>query len=287
MSERGEQSLETSRFLALGFDFAVRTPDASLRSYLDRILGSLAVPGQPRQRYRLDEQIPRSGLYELWLDGERLLSTALGERALSFLLWHVNRQAVEVSSDYLLLHASAAERDGTAVLLPAPMGSGKTTLVARLVQAGLRYVTDEVVAVDDSDTVQPYPKPLSIETGSQPLLEALRPVIDPAVAAYLGEKWYVEPLAIGPPAVAGPCVPRLVVTPCYEQGATTAVLPMRRSEAVVMLAENSFNMDRRGRRGLSALASVVRRCDCYRLTVGDLDQASALVVDLMAEAAGG
>ena len=56
---------------------------------------------------------------------------------------------------------------------------------------------------------------------------------------------------------------------------------MRRAEAVVDLAKNTFNFGDHGVPGLQQLALVVRACDCYRLTVGTLDDAVALIDDLV------
>ena len=49
------------------------------------------------------------------------------------------------------------------------MESGKTTLVAGLVLAGLRYLTDEAVAIRPADGgITPFPKALSVDHGSWP-----------------------------------------------------------------------------------------------------------------------
>jgi hypothetical protein len=46
------------------------------------------------------------------------------------------------------LHAGAAAKDGTVVLLAGPAGSGKSTLVVRLLEQGWRLFGDDVVPVD-------------------------------------------------------------------------------------------------------------------------------------------
>jgi len=47
----------------------------------------------------------------------------------------------------MLLHASSVAREGEAVLLLGPAGSGKSDLVLRLIQAGWRLVADDQVAL--------------------------------------------------------------------------------------------------------------------------------------------
>ena len=82
----------------------------------------------------------------------------------------------------MLVHAGAVEWDGHAALFPAPMESGKTTLVAGLVRAGARYLSDEAAAIDpETLLVHPFPKSLTIGAGSWEVLADLAPAVDPEV----------------------------------------------------------------------------------------------------------
>ena len=150
--------------------------------------------------------------------------TSSPSSALRHLFWDVNRNVVERTRDLLLFHASAVEHRGRAVVFPAPMGSGKTTLVSGLLQRGARYVTDEAVALDPSDLkIRPYPKPLSIESGSWDVLSDLRPRVDASLEPFLEAGWYVPADAIRDDAVASPCVPRLVIcSPVRTRGSDRA-----------------------------------------------------------------
>jgi len=268
---------------ALGFDFAVRVMDPVLGSYLDQILVPSSRSGPPQHLYSLVDRGP--GVYRrfpLFFDDVRIGLLKDPGFALSYLLWHVNQEVVERTSDLLLIHASAVEHEGTGLLFPAPMESGKTTLAAGLVQAGLRYVTDEAVAIDPSSLrVQPYPKALSVDPGSWEVLAALRPQVGKDLAPYLGAQWHVRPQDIRAGAVAPACTPGFVIAPHYDRDATTSLQPMRRAEALSVLVENSFNLNRHGALGFQALARVVAGCRCYRLTVGDLSDACRLILGLL------
>jgi hypothetical protein len=57
---------------------------------------------------------------------------------------------------------------------------------------------------------------------------------------------------------------------------------MRRSEAVLAMMANAFNFTQFKGPGLVALAATVRRISAYRLHMGDLDTAVALVMDVLA-----
>ena len=130
---------------------------------------------------------------------DRVLSTPAPSIAFSYLLWEANRRAIDATSDPVLVHASAAVFDGTAIVLPGPMGAGKSTLVASLVRQGLGYLTDEVVAFDPSTgTIRPYPKYLSLGREFAQLLAAAPPE---TVRAFVGDQTLVPPDALRSGAV--------------------------------------------------------------------------------------
>ena len=275
---------ETPHLRALGFEFIVRASSEPVGRYLHGILRAFEDQGERGHVYSFihPEHAPNHR-YELYRDGEPLSSTVFPSTALRHLLWDVNRQVVQETPHLLLFHASAVEHGGRAILFPASMGSGKTTLVAGLLLRGLRYVTDEMVAIDPAtSTVWPYPKPLGIDPGSWGILQSLRPVVDPSLVPFLEEGWHVPPGAIGRDVVAPACEPGFVITPRYERGASTELVEIRRSEAMVVLAENAFNITTFGTQAsMEAMARVVQGSRCYRLTVGDLADACEMILKLV------
>jgi hypothetical protein len=186
---------------------------------------------------------------------------------------HLTQAVVaDAGNRYALFHAAAAERSGGALVLPAPSESGKTTLVAGLVDAGFAYLSDEVAAIEPrSRLVMPYPKPLSIDPGSWNVLAHMAPDDD----EYHATQWQVLPPRIAPPSPV-----RWIVFPTYAEGEPTELVPIRASEVVAGLARNSFNFTRNGSRWLPVLAGIAKRCAGYRLRVGDLNSAVDALVDL-------
>lgn len=266
----------TRRFRALDHDFAVETSDPALGQYLDTVFGSLAAPGSAAARYAIVEH---EAAVTLAFEDEVLTTTPDPTHAVALLLWHVNQQAVGTSTGLVRLHAAGAARGGRAVVLPAPMEYGKTTLVAGLVKAGLDYLSDEVVALDPATlSIRPYPKALSVDPGSWAVLSEFRPIVEPAAARFVPGQWQVPPGAIRPQAVASGAKPAIVVAPRYRPGEPTRLVPVGRAEMVVELVASTFAFDREPARNLPTLGRLASEARCYRLSVADLDEACDLVL---------
>jgi hypothetical protein len=277
---------ETSRFSTCGYDFSIRVMDVELGRFLDDAWAPTAVPGEATHRYSLIDRGAgvRRGRFSLYWDDELVVTTGRPSRALGMLSWHVNRQVVGNRGDRLVLHAAGAEHRGRALVIPGVMEAGKTTLVAGLTRRGLRYLTDEAVFIDPVTTcVRPYPKPLSIDPGSWTVLSSLRPIVPPALAPFLCEQWQVPATSIRDDAVGPPCRPAWIVATSYDAARPTTLTELSASDAVVTLAESTFDFDAAPTRHLEAIAAVVRGCRRYRLVVSDLDRACDLVLELLEE----
>ncbi len=272
--------MSAMRFRALGHAFAVVADDPALAGYLARLLAPFAVDEPVPRAYTIAGPDPSRGTATLSYDGAVVLADATPPHVLATLLWHVNAEVLARTPDAVLLHAAAAELDGTAVVLPAVSGSGKTTLVAGLVRAGMRYLTDEAVAVDPHTlTIAPFAKPLSIDPGSFAVLADLEPAADEAPPWTAGPlQWHLTPDELGADRLAGPARPGVVVTPRYEAGAPVRLEPLTPGETLLVLADNTFAFHDARRRNLQVLAGVAERTRGYRLTGGDLDECVAAVL---------
>ncbi|CAN5242014.1 hypothetical protein BH24ACT1_BH24ACT1_01980 [soil metagenome] len=272
-------------FQALGFTFSVDTDDSVMALGLDQILGSLAIASRPRHSYavvRCGNLDSSGGPYRITLDAEQVAVVPSSARAVDHLLWHINRQVLERTDDLVLVHAGAVAGRAGGIVLPAPSGSGKSTVVAGLIRAGMRYLTDEAVAIDPATlALHPYPKPLSLDQVSLQALAGLDPPFDGAGVPEGGEKSHVPAATFGADSLVSPCPPAFVIEPCYSPNPTNRILPLGRAHALVQLAQNSFNLASFGPTGFLALARLVRQSACYRLEFNDLGRACALVLDLV------
>jgi hypothetical protein len=269
----------SGRRQALCHDFDVLVEDGGPSDLVaHQLLGFPSLAGTASSSYRIG---PSAGGWALWFDGDSVVQDVTLRRVVGLLGWHLNQTVVERSSPaYTMLHAAAAARDGLAVVLAAPMEHGKTTTVTGLVRAGFDYLTDEAVAIDpETLLIDAYAKPLTIDKGSWSLFPELRP---PALEN-TASSWWVQPDEIRPHAVVRQAAPALVVLPHYTAGSATVATQLGQTEAVMRLAESTFDFRGRPHRNLGVLARLVRRCPAYHLAIGDLDEAVRAVDSLLEE----
>lgn len=266
-------------YRALGHSFRLRSDDVDVGEYIEAVFSEFRCAGPADTTYSLMDRRPhRKAAYALFADDVRVGLSRTRSRALATLLWHVNQEVVRrTDSRYVQWHASAAVRQGVCVVMPAPMESGKTTTVAGLLRRGYQYLTDETVAVNaETLLVEPFPKALSVDRGSWAVLPELEPGL-----RLVDDQWQVPPRSIRPDAVAAPARPRLIVTPAFRRGAMTELRPLRRAEALVLVAQSTFRFTEAPRRNLEVSARVLESCDCFELTIGDLPTAVARIDELV------
>ena len=276
-------AVQTPRLRALDLDFAVRCTDPVIGRYLLEVLSPFAVGGDAREVWSVVVSGERRHLSEVWVGDELSGRRRSAHRLVSHVLWRVNQEAIQRSSrHYVLFHASGAVHDGRAVVFPAAMEAGKTTLVAGLVRRGMQYLTDEAVAVDPATLLaHPFPKALSIDPGSWEVLADFRPGLDPEAEHLAAEQWHVPVEHVRPGSIAEAAPIDFVVFPRYSPGGPTELTSISRAEAFLALRENSFNLAHHGTRGFFAITEAIRRSQCYRLAVSDLDRACDVLVDLV------
>jgi hypothetical protein len=262
----------------LGYSCTIHADDPELLRRVVALYGPCLVEGSSDHVIELRTERAR-GTLALEVDGEVVMSGAGAEIAIARLVWEVNQGVLSAASGHLLVHAAAAERDGAAVVIPGASGAGKSLLVTGLVRAGLRYLTDETVAIDRTQiTVASYPKPVSLVRDDERVLAGTGTT---AVEPGPGEPWLLAPSEIRRQAVApSGARPALVVHPAYRPGAPARLHRLSRAAAAGVLAKHSFNFATTPG-ALHVVAEVVRGCECYRLEMGDLDRACDLVIDAL------
>jgi hypothetical protein len=278
----------TPNLSALSYRFAVRTDDVSVGRQIEAALGGLRDhldTAFVEHWYSLTAADAPGDTLDVARDGETLAHAQQTGDALGWVVWDVNRAAVDAGADNLLFHSGAVEADGTGVLLPGASGSGKSTLTAGLVRAGLGYLTDELAAVHmTSGKLLPYPKPITVKPGSFAALADIGPDASaaPGSRPWTGQEWQV---AVGEGtgrAIGTPCVPGFVIVPRHEAGARTTLTPLSDTQAFFALAVNAVNLVAHGAAGIVALGRLAQECRCFSLTYSDLDDSCSRVLELVA-----
>lgn len=204
--------------------------------------------------------------------------------ALPLLEWGLNWCVATSAHQYLVIHAAVVERDAQALILPAPPGSGKSTLCAALVHCGWRLLSDELtlVRLEDGD-IQPFPRPVGLKERSIQVIRDFAPnaCIGPDhVQTHKGTVAHMRPPSESVAQAEQPATPAWVVFPAYQVGAPVELTPWPKARAFMRVADHAFNYSLLGVTGFETMARLIEACDCYAFTYGDLHQAVALLANL-------
>jgi hypothetical protein len=283
-TDRGPWVHHTPTLDVLGYRFAVRSTHVGIGRYLDEAYAACVTSGAPDVWYSIVDGLPGRRPHALYLDDRRLTHPQDASVVLEYLTWHVNQAAIRHGHDHVLVHAAVAAREGAGVVLAAAMDAGKTTLVAGLIRHGYDYVTDEAAAIHpDSLHISPFPKPLAIGHGSQPVLADLEPDVDMTTRPYLAVQWQVAPRRVHSERLDGPVRPAVLILPQYSAGAPTRLEPIGRVEALLAVLQQTFTFTASPQRDLQVLARFVQGVHCFRLRSGDLDAACRAIAAVTPE----
>ena len=213
------------------------------------------------------------------MDGFRPFTPLAYGEAYAFLEWGMNWCVTSYCHTWITVHSAVLERGGRVVVLPAPPGSGKSTLCAALMLNGWRLLSDEMALLDPvSGNVTPSPRPVSLKNESIGVIRSLAPATNFGPVARDTMKGTVCHMRVSPQSLARAdevARPAWVVFPQFKREAALHVASRPKAHALVELATNSFNHHVHGRAGFQALAGLVDDCDCYDLQYGHLDEALA------------
>jgi hypothetical protein len=274
-------------YASLSHRFVLTSNDEPLARRAGDLIGEFARPvsdGVARISYELLALAGVGGdspRYALKRGDEEIAANSDASAVIDHLLWRITDDTVELADGFLLVHAGAVvSADGGGVLILGEAGSGKTTLVAALVQEGFGYLSDEAGAIElDTGVAHPWPRALGFTAGSRSLARFAPLFVDDDIGT--GKTHVVveriRPAAIGP-------VTRIqhVIDHRFSAGAQTRVEPLSRATAVARMGSAAPRLRREGGRGLNTLVEVMRGAEAHRIVSGDLDAAVSAVCGLAA-----
>lgn len=180
---------------------------------------------------------------------------------------------------YLLLHASAVERNGRALLMTGISGAGKSTLAALLAARGWRLMGDEFALVDPATgLVHAFPRLVSLKNAA--IAEVERALPDARFGPLLkdtpkGDIRHLVPDARAIAAMREPARPALLLFPRF--GFEAAQRPLAPSEVFVRLTQASTNYVNLGERGFLAATRLTRDVPARAIDYPDTGSALAQV----------
>jgi hypothetical protein len=270
------------RALDFRFDLCTRLESVA-RTAAELLAPFRTAPAAGAPAYEIVDDHQPWARFAAYFEGRPVREHDSLEPVLDYLFWHINREAIDSVTSRLAVHAAAASLGERGVLMPAPMGSGKSTLVAGLVRAGFSYLTDEAACFDPTTgLLHPYPKPIWLAPASVEAFPGLLEKLASDRRPRLGSRYQVRPEQLSEAPTGGPCRVGCVIAPSYEAGSRTRLEPMSKAEAVLTVAQSCFNLRGFGGAGLTLLADMVKNADCYRLRMRDVSSAVQAVTEVVA-----
>lgn len=219
-----------------------------------------------------------------FLDGFSPFKPLPFDQAYPMFEWGLNWCIASHAHSFLVVHAAVVERRGRALILPAPAGSGKSTLCAGLVSRGWRLLSDELCLLDlQTGLIRPMARPLNLKNRSIDVISRFHPgavITAPVHDTAKGTVALVKPPADSVARAGEPVPPAWIVFPKYVAGAAGMLAPVGKAPTLIRLIEQAFNYDILGARGFEAAANLVDRCACLEFSYGDLGEAVAIFAAL-------
>ncbi|MHB1245486.1 MAG: HprK-related kinase A [Sulfuriferula sp.] len=211
-------------------------------------------------------------------DGKQPFKPLPADQAYAMLEWGLNWCISAHMHRYLMLHAGVIERHGRAVILPAPPGSGKSTLTAGLIQRGWRLLSDELGIFDrGTGEFVALARPVSLKNQSIEVIRKFAPDAIIGRTVHDTVKGTVAHLRAPQDSferVHERARPAWVVLPRYVPGSKARLEVLTKGEVLMAVAEGAFNYSLLGAAGFHALSALIDRCDCYQFEYSDLEQAA-------------
>jgi HprK-related kinase A len=180
---------------------------------------------------------------------------------------------------HLLLHASAVEKDGKALIMTGASGSGKSTLAAMLGCKGWRFMGDEFVLLDlVTGEAVPFPRLISLKNEAIGAMQAT--ALDGRFGPLMtgtpkGDIRHLVPARDAIHGMVEPAKPALLLFPSF--GFEPAVREISPSEVFMRLTQASTNYVALGEAGFTTLTRFIKTVPARAIDYSNGAEAEALL----------
>ncbi len=213
----------------------------------------------------------------LLIDGDRVIDRCAAlEAVVPMVKAALVRIAIGRAAAFAVVHAGAVCRDGSAVVLPGPAGTGKSTLAASLVLDGWALAADDITVFDRDrlSSVRPLPTALCLKRGAWSVIAKTAPEVECLTVHRRADGQsvrYFSPARDRESTEAAPSVPiGLIAFPRYVSGAPLSVLRLGPVEAFDRFLPQFYPLSNRFEgETIDRLIDLLRRVPTIELCYGD------------------
>lgn len=294
------QSSETSRLLCGdGLRLTLGTFNVCLHSFLPHVSKSLEFFYADYDLFSKDDfvdysvEINSPSLLRKWIrpqvnfcfDGHFPFKPLPKAQSFAMFEWGLNWVIANHAHQFLVIHAAVVERDGKAIIFPGTPGSGKSTLCAALVTRGWRLLSDEMALISKEDgLIYPIPRPISLKNDSIAVIRNFSKNVvigDVVENTAKGSVAHMRVPASSLTVSKRAARPACIIFPKYQTDAELSLKPLSRGQALLQVAENSFNYNVTGLAGFELLANTIDHCRCFTFSYQHLDDAISTMDQVM------
>src|ERR1044072_9440344 len=214
---------------------------------VDRMYSIIAGANAPKRNIRLFSIV--------YANADRIARTPELAQAIDAFESDLQLYVAEIAPRRVFVHAGVVGWRGQAIVIPGRSFSGKSTLTAELVKAGMTYYSDEYAVLDAQGRVHHYARPLSIRENGD--LEKPKKYNVETLGGRPGSK----PLPVG-----------LVLVSKYKPGAKWRPRQLSAGEGALALLANTVSARREPQNTLSALNHVVSHATVLKSNRGEARQ---------------
>jgi hypothetical protein len=218
-----------------------------------------------------EAEVPADVIYRVGTDfnlfrGEELqLRAASMDEALNALVSDLHFQIACHARTALFVHAGVVALHGRGILFPGRTFSGKSTMVAALVQAGATYYSDEYAVLDRQGCVHPYLKPISLRDANG--------IGRPHSVDSLGGQSGSKPVPVG-----------LIVCTKYRAAAVWDPQSLSPAHSILAMVENTVRAREMPELMMGVLSTVARNASAIESERGDAGEVIRAILEKHAKA---